>query len=70
MACDVFMAKLEQFSQGVGQRGSKAAGEKASILSLINEPAVVLFGQALLIMRYLRTKKRENVRLELNEPDG
>ena len=31
------------------------------ILSLIYEPAVALFGQASLIMRYLRTKGREEV---------
>ncbi len=31
------------------------------ILFLIYEPAVALFGQASLIMRYLRTKGREEV---------
>jgi hypothetical protein len=35
-------------------------GLREGIWSLIYEPAVVLFGRASLIMRNLRTKKRED----------
>src|ERR1017187_4896358 len=47
--------------RGVGQKRSKASVKKTSISSLIHEPAVVLFGQASLIMSNLRTKGREDV---------
>jgi hypothetical protein len=42
----------------VGQKRSKAPGKKTRVLSLINEPAVVFFGQASLIMSNLRTMGR------------
>jgi hypothetical protein len=43
--------------KGVRSHGSR----NTRILALIYEPAVALFGQALLIMRNLRTKAGENV---------
>jgi hypothetical protein len=46
--------------RGVGQKRSMAPVKKPGIGSLIYEPAVVLFGRASLIMRNLRTKKRED----------
>jgi hypothetical protein len=45
----------------VGQKRSKAPGKTQRILSLINGPAVVSSGQALLIMRNSRTKGRKDV---------
>jgi len=46
--------------QGSGEKDEHFVLSRASILSLINEPAVVLFGQASLVMRNLRTKRRED----------
>ena len=53
-------ASSNSLARWMGQKASKAPGN-SSIMSLIYEPAVVLSGQASLIMRNLRTKRRENV---------
>jgi hypothetical protein len=47
--------------RGAWHRSGPSLREEAAFGLLLNEPAVILFGQASLIMRNLRTKRREDV---------
>ena len=59
-----------QLSAAGGTKTVQGSGKKQHFRLALNEPAVLLLGQASLIMRNLGTKGRENIGWGIYEPDG